>query len=378
MAKSSSDPTTPPPSTLQRRAQQTWESFCEELKRAGEQLIRDDLPLDELDAAEGLRYLSRLVRTGLERHVEGVDPAEAYLHTLCDERTKGFGGDNPDVGYLGASLSSEYVYRLRGDLSRCRYFTLMTTGFDEQGAYCVTGSLDDETLPGWNEGPIEITLAPEGAISSDDGRPRLPTSAATRSLLIRCTFDDAASKDALTLELSRIDSAKTPIRCGFEPVSEALLETARFVRATAATWTSQSAGLRKRMNRLPVQDPERIRQAGGDPNIFYYSAAWAVEETEFLVIRIPTLPECKAWGLQINNVWTESLDYTRAPVHVNQSTAHYDPDGGVTIVVSEQDPGRPNWLCTQGHRSGTANFRLMGAAHPVEVTVEIVPNAGAI
>ena len=96
------------------------------------------------------------------------------------------------------------------------------------------------------------------------------------------------------------------------------------------------------------------------------------------MIRIPTLPACKAWGLQINNVWTESLDYTRAPVHVNQSTAHYDPDGGVTIVVSEQDPGRPNWLCTQGHRSGTANFRLMGAAHPVEVAVEIVPNADAI
>ena len=75
-------------SDIQRRSHETWDAFCEDLKRAGNQLIRNDLPLDELDAAEGLRYLSRLVRTGLERHVEGADPADAYLYSLCDERIK--------------------------------------------------------------------------------------------------------------------------------------------------------------------------------------------------------------------------------------------------------------------------------------------------
>jgi hypothetical protein len=374
------------PSGIQQRARETWVAFCEELKGAGDQLIREDLPLDELDAAEGLRYLSRLVRTGLERHVEGADPAEAYLFTLCDERTKGFGGDNPDVRYLGATISGEHTYRLSGDFSGCTYFTLMTTGFDEGGAYRVTGSLDGEALPGSEKGPIEITIAREGAgggadavsAGRDGTHALLPTSAETRSLLVRCTFDDAEAKKALGVELTRVDDPEAPVRCAFEPISKGLLETARFVHSTAATWTGQSAGLRQRMNQLPLQDPERVRKAGGDPNIFYYSAAWAVAEDEFLVIRIPTLPECKAWGLQINNVWTESLDYTRAPIHLNQTTAHYEPDGGVTVVVSERDPGRPNWLRTQGHRSGTANFRLMGASRPVEVTVEVVDRADRI
>jgi hypothetical protein len=254
----------------------------------------------------------------------------------------------------------------------------MTTGFDAHGAYRVTGSLDGEALPGSEKGPIEITIACGDAGGRTGAHALLTTSAETRSLLVRCTFDDAEAKKALSLELTRVDDPEAPLRCALEPISKGLLETARFVRSTAETWTGQSAGLRRRMNELPLQDPERIRKAGGDPNIFYYSAAWSVAEDEFLVIRIPTLPECKAWGLQINNVWTESLDYTRAPIHLNQSTAHYDADGGVTIVVSEQDPGRPNWLRTQGHRSGTANLRLMGASRPVEVTVEVVDRADRI
>ena len=63
----------------QQQARAIWEQFCDELKEAGGQLIREDLPLDELDAAEGLRYLSRLLRTGLERNVEGADPANSKL-----------------------------------------------------------------------------------------------------------------------------------------------------------------------------------------------------------------------------------------------------------------------------------------------------------
>ncbi|MEZ4282906.1 MAG: hypothetical protein R3F21_25190 [Myxococcota bacterium] len=144
------------------------------------------------------------------------------------------------------------------------------------------------------------------------------------------------------------------------------------MRTTAEMWTNQSVALRRSFNQLPLQDPERIRKAGGDPSVFYYSAAWAVAEDEFLVIRLSPIPDCTAWGFQLNNLWTESLDYTQAPIHLNKASAHYDADGGVTIVVSERDPGRPNWLRTMGHRSGTANLRLMGAKAPVTTEVRVV------
>lgn len=386
MTSGTSDPTERKTAEIQRRAHETWNAFCEDLKRAGDQLIRDDLPLGELDAAEGLRYLSRLVRTGLERHVEGAVPADAYLYPLCDERIKGFGGDNPDTRYFGASISSDYVYRLSADLRSCAFFSIMTTGFDEHGAYRVTGSLDGDAMPAWRTGPVEISIRSDDEGTGAACRPAghgpanatLSTTRDTKSLLVRCTFDDAAAKEKLRLTLSRVDAPGTSVSCAFEPIASGLLETAKFVRSTATTWTSQSVALRKSVNQLPLSDPERIRKLGGDPNIFYYSAAWSVAEDEFLVIHLSTIPECTTWGFQLNNLWTESLDYTQAPIHLNKQSAHSDPDGGVTIVVSERDPGRPNWLRTLGHRSGTANFRLMGAKEPVAAEMKVVSSAELI
>ena len=367
------------PNEIQLRAQSTWEAFCEDLKSAGRQLIRADLPLEPIDAAEGLRYLSRMVRTGLERHVESADPAIAHLYPLSDERIKGFGGDNPDTRYFGAALSSDYTYRLSGDFRSCAHVSLMTTGFDDDGSYRVTGSLDSAAMPDSKTGPVEIEI---GDGVSGDGRAgvshRLPTTRDTQSLLVRCTFEDMAAKEGLRLALSRTDPGVAPVACRFDPIAKGLDETARFVRSTVESCASQSAGLRRRFNELPLQDPERIRKAGGDPNVFYYSAAWSVAEDEFLVIEIPTIPECTAWGLQINNLWTESLDYTQAPIHINKSTAETTPEGGVTIIVSEHDPGHPNWLRTMGHRSGTANLRLMGAKEPVAASLRVVQDASDI
>jgi len=369
------------PSALQRRAQATWEAFCDELKQAGRQLIREDLPLGELDAAEGLRYLSRLLRTGLERHVEAADPADAYLHSLCDERLKGFGGDNPDSLYFGATISSDHVYRLSGDFRRCVHLSLITNGFDERGGYRVTGNLDSHVLPDSRERPIDVEIravdpAPSARTGDESAAaqsiPILTTAPETKSLLVRCTFASPEDKQALRVSLARVDATGEPTRVAFEPIANGLLATARFVSSTAEMWTNQSVALRQRFNQLPLQDPERIRKAGGDPSVFYYSAAWSVAEDEFLVIRLSKMPECTAWGFQLNSLWTESLDYTKAPIHLNKQSAHLDPDGGVTIIVSERDPGRPNWLRTLGHRSGTANLRLMGAKEPVTTEVRVV------
>lgn len=369
-----------PPSELQRSVKRVWEEFCEELKQAGDQLVREDLPLDPLDAAEGLRYLSRLLRTGIERHIEGADPADPYLHVLCNERIKGFGGDNPDTLYYGAALSPEYDYFLEADFSGCSYFSVIATGEEANGASCVTGSLDSGGLPKAGQGPVTIAVGSgnENEIGSDasgaspraaDGRVTMDSR--TRSLLVRCTFDDVSQKK-LDIRFVRVDASGETTVCRLDPTSEGLMQTARFVHDSARTWCDRSAGMRAQCNQLPLQDPERMRAMGGDPSIFYYNTAWALSPGEAWRIHIPRIPDCTTWGFQLNNLWTESLDYTRGRIHLNKHTAHYDTDGGVTIVVSERDPDEPNWLSTLGHHAGTANLRLMGASEPLVAHTEIV------
>ena len=43
-----------------------WDEFCDQLKAAGASLMFPGAPRDPLSQAEGIRYLSRLTRAGLE------------------------------------------------------------------------------------------------------------------------------------------------------------------------------------------------------------------------------------------------------------------------------------------------------------------------
>src|SRR3546814_16524032 len=51
-----------------------WDEFCDTLKRAGQQILRPEAASSPLDRAEGWRYLTRLLRIGLEMHLEFADP----------------------------------------------------------------------------------------------------------------------------------------------------------------------------------------------------------------------------------------------------------------------------------------------------------------
>ena len=56
-------------------------AFCDELKQAGQQVLAADNPADEPDPAEGFAYLTRLLRLGLEKHVEFGDPVSPQFYS---------------------------------------------------------------------------------------------------------------------------------------------------------------------------------------------------------------------------------------------------------------------------------------------------------
>lgn len=51
----------------------SWEEFCDTLKAAGRVILAEGAPDDELNRAEGFRYLGRLTRAGLEAFLEYAD-----------------------------------------------------------------------------------------------------------------------------------------------------------------------------------------------------------------------------------------------------------------------------------------------------------------
>ncbi len=51
-----------------------WENFCDRLKAAGQLVAADGTPTDVQNRALGYRYLTRLLRGGLERALDYADP----------------------------------------------------------------------------------------------------------------------------------------------------------------------------------------------------------------------------------------------------------------------------------------------------------------
>ena len=73
------------------------------------------------------------------------------------------------------------------------------------------------------------------------------------------------------------------------------------------------------------------------------------------------------------NRWFESLDDRLARRTVNDANAVLDSDGSCRVVISESDPGVPNWLCTAGHRDGFVLFRWLIAEAAATPACEVLP-----
>ena len=52
----------------------SWESFCEELKAAGDLIFRDTTPVHDIDRAKGLRLLARNISLALQFKLENNKP----------------------------------------------------------------------------------------------------------------------------------------------------------------------------------------------------------------------------------------------------------------------------------------------------------------
>jgi|HubBroStandDraft_6_1064221.scaffolds.fasta_scaffold251373_2 hypothetical protein len=364
-----------PISERQQQAARTWKLFCERLGDAGEQLLRQDFPVQELDATEGLRYLTHLLFASIQRNLVAADPSRPQLYLLCDERIKS-GGDNPDNRYYVASVSAAYEYLLSADLRGCAYYSIialdkkeMTTGLsaEEREQRAAATRLDSDTLVIEDDGTVRVSIAPLPGATPN----HLRIDDHTNLIIVRCTIEDRDAP-AVSIRLQRSDDRADGSPLSFESLTASIGAIAEHVIDTASFFGDWTSGFQEHVNELPLGDQAYIRSTGGDPNILYYLSAWRVGPDEALVIRIPELPPCRTWNFQLCNVWMESLDYTRARVHVNGSTVHRDPDGGITLVIAASDPGHPNWLNTTGHDAGTMCMRLTGAAEPAVAQTSLV------
>jgi len=334
---------------------QAWGDFCDNLKRAGEE-IHAGAPDDDFDRAEGYRYLARLTQHFLRSSLEESDPAKAILSTTSPK----IGLDNPDYVYAGARLSPEYTYRLSGKMNDA---ALLSIGIFS-GALGTPKGLIRDTYVTTNE--LEIKDGRFELLLSREEQPGdwLAMGDESNSLNVRQTVLRRREQTPASLELERVDRAGPP--APLEPMG--FVQTLDRVGLTVGGIVNQflawTASFKEHPFEIREIDPKFLAVAQGDPNTTYHYSYWELADDEVYTVELEPPAQFDYWNLQIGNHWLESFDYMHYDTHVNHETAVADPDGKVRISISAQDPGLPNWLDTAGHRRGALALRWVGADVP--------------
>ncbi|WP_224788865.1 DUF1214 domain-containing protein [Pandoraea terrae] len=331
-----------------------WNAFCDQLKAAGGQILRPEAPASAFDRAEGYRYLTRLLRAGLEQYVEFADPHFPVLFSLVDTNKK-IGADNPDNLYQNAQIDGRLEYRITGHRGTVHYigFSTKAGNYGKNQALTGTGFLDSENMKFSPDGAFELIISAKPHPGN-----WLPMTAETETVLVRQTFLDRRRETPATVTIECLNGPKTPAPLQPERFAQQLMASATFVGGTAKLFADWAKTFKSAPNTFAPQDQRIYQKAGGDPSIFYVHGYWTLAPDEALVVDIPKA-EAQFWNFQVDNYWMESLDYRYFTIHLNQSTAKANPDGSVTLVLAHRDPGMPNWLSTAGHHVGTMMYRLI-------------------
>jgi hypothetical protein len=342
-----------------------WQEYCDTIKAAGTAMLFPGSPKDALNQAEGYRYLSRLVRGGLEAFVEFADPLFPRFQRMVHETVK-LGADNPDNHYLSARISGRHRYRVWGRRGTAFYLGFATQLADyTKDEPQVSGSLEADQLKTGPGGSFELVVSVDKPAGDVDW---LPMSVNSRIVLVRQTFLDKQAEQPAELHIERIGGEPAPGPLTAQALDEGLAEAGLFVTGSALFFAKWSRDWKRHANTLPRHPPEISLAAGGDPNIAYYHSYWELGERECLEVSF-TPPRCQYWNFQLNNYWIESLDYRSFRITLNLHSAEVRPDGSIRILVAHRDPGLGNWIDTAGHRCGTMSLRWVRSTEfpPVQV-----------
>ncbi|MDD5508359.1 MAG: DUF1214 domain-containing protein [Bacteroidales bacterium] len=354
----------------QMEAGKAWADYCDQLRLAGASLMYPGAPRDPLNQAEGIRYLSRLMRAGLEAFVEYGDPGfPVFRHTVHE--TIKMGADNPDNVYLNAQINGKNEYRITGRRNTIHYIGFFTQNgqYGTTGGLAPCGALEGSSLKTDAQGNFEIILSKE-----PKGQNWLKIDDETSLVMVRQTFYDRWNETPAELTITNLNGKSHPDPVTLHQMAEGLKNAALLAGGASLLFARWSKDFQKHTNRLPQFDPEKSNAAGGDAGIIYYHSHWKLAPDEALVIEVMP-PACASWNFQLNNYWMESLDYRYFTICINKHSAVYRSDGSVQVVVSHRDPGVPNWINTCSHPEGTMCwrwYRLAEGAKAVEPSCRVV------
>lgn len=286
-------------------------------------------------------------------------------------------GDNPDAIYYETLVSAEYSYRIRGNIAGATYtsFTVeLERSKDTLGKLGAT--LNDTEFETDKEGNFEIIVSAKPHKGNWLRLDKGAISIATRHYF---ELGESVGRDQMKHIPLAIDRMENP---GPSPAPTDASVAAGINRA--AQWLDKNVmppvadKSPHWVSRVPNQFPapkiddsnENVSYAAKDNT--YSMAPWVLMPDEALVIT-GRYPKCRFASMVMWNQFMQTLDYRFRQTSINREQTALEADGSFRIIVAHRDPGKPNWVDTEGRMVGVMFWRFLLAEEPIEpLTASVV------
>lgn len=325
------------------------------------------------DFAEARRMLLHTLLHGLEAWLE-ADPARPFFVPFINQHKKLL-GDNPDARYFSAVIDDQHSYRIRGNLAGATYtsFTLeLSASSDGSG---IGSTLNDTQFTADENGDYEIIISAQKV----DGN-WMPMSKGASSITTRHYYERKQSINNdrmhhIPLDIRNIERVPPRPSPNDTDIAAGIRRVTTFVKGNVITLNSENSP--PWVSRTPNQfSPPKKDDSHNDityaarDNV-YSMAPFVLGPNQALLIR-GQFPRCRFSNVVLFNRFLQTLNYEERTISLNRAQTVQDPDGKFEMIVAHKDPGRPNWLDTEGRPYGLMFWRFQlpeGDIPPLETEV---------
>lgn len=350
---------------------QAWERLCDVMRDAGRFVYADGVPSSPADRAEGLRYLTRLIASGINVCMELGDGEAPRFGRMIDCTMK-WGLDAPDCLYLYSSVCGDAVYRIHGRLGTANHVDVQVNyghyAAGDISQWGTVSSLNSRDLATGPDGEVEILLG---------GKPRdrnwLALAPNAEFVLVRQYFGDWNHEQPADLYIERLDGLDVPEPVPTPDAIAARLERlAGWIERGGSLWESMSRGfLDLEPNSLIFHDTNASDAHGGMQGQAYGLGNFRCAPDEAVIVEF-AVPDCPHWSVSLADWYWQSFDYATRQSSLNCRQAVVDDDGVFRAVIAHRDPGVANWLDAAGHEQGTIAIRFLLADRAAPPTLRRV------
>ncbi|MEZ5571817.1 MAG: hypothetical protein R3E64_07305 [Halioglobus sp.] len=325
------------------------------------------------DYAEARRVLLHTLMHGLQCWLEG-DPARPFFTPFINQHKKLL-GDNPDARYYSAVIDDQHSYRIRGNLAGATYtsFTIeLGAGSDGSG---IGTTLNDTEFTADKNGDYEIILSANKTAGN-----WMPMAKGASSLTTRHYYEreQSINNDRLhhiPLDIQNMEKVPPRPTPNDVDIAAGIRRVTAFVKGNVITMNNDNSPAW--VSRVPNQfvppkkddSHDAITYAARD-NV-YSMAPFVLAADQALLIR-GRFPQCRFSNVVLFNRFLQTLDYEERSISLNRAQTELDDQGNFEMIVAHKDPGRPNWLDTEGRPYGIMFWRFQlpeGDIPPLETEV---------